>query len=187
MSQELLYEISMNSASPEALSGFIIQQYRIPIEEQLKQKFVPCLVSETVFSSRKDAYKDRVILRTEFLCENGRAVVQKNYLINVNNGQSNFENGTIVKAVSELSDTQQCSEYLHFLGLVQTEQKIERGLIIRGPLITAQLSRRVWLPAPGSVEDDVIVGGTLDELLSLDDTNGSKLELRLTQHNGQNQ
>lgn len=175
MSQELLYEISMNNADPETLSSFIIQQYRIPIEEQLKQKFIPCLVSETIFSARESAHKDRVILRTEFLCEDGRTVVQKNYLINIDNGNSNFANGSIVKAVSELSDTQQCNQYLHFLGLVQTEQKVERGLIIRGPVITAQLSRQVSLPDSGCVEDDVLVDGTLKELLELDNMDGSKL------------
>lgn len=128
-----------------------------------------------------------MILRTEYLCEDGISVVQKNYLININNGQSNFENGSIVKAVSELSDTQQCDEYLHFLGLVQTEQKVECGLIIRGPLITAQLSKRVQLPDSGSIENDALINGTLNELLGLDDKDGSKLELRFTQHNSQNQ
>lgn len=43
----------MNNTDPKTLSSFIIQQYRIPIEEQLKQKFVPCLVSETIFSGRE--------------------------------------------------------------------------------------------------------------------------------------
>lgn len=127
-----------------------------------------------------------MILRTEFLCEDGVSVVQKNYLINVDNRQSNFASGTIVKAVSELSDTQQCNEYLHFLGLVQTEQKVERGFIIKGPLITAQLSRQVSLPDSGSIEEYELVAGTLEEQLGLDNVDGSKLELRFTQHNNQN-
>lgn len=138
------------------------------------------MVSETIFSAREQAYKNRVILRTEFLREDESTITQKSYLINVNNGQSIFENGSIVEAVSELSNTQQCSQYLHFLGLVQTEQKVERGLIIRGSQITVQLSRQVYLPDSGSVEDDVLVNGTLGELLGLENTDGSKLQLKFT-------